>query len=38
VAHQNIFETIYKGSHASFALRKVRFLRPDVAVVFARRT
>ena len=35
-AHQNIFETIYKGSHASFMLRSIRFLRPDVAVVFAR--
>jgi uncharacterized protein (TIGR02246 family) len=35
-AHRNIFETIYKGSHASFVLRSLRFLRPDVAVVFAR--
>lgn len=35
-AHQNIFETLYKGSHASFLLRSIRFLRPDVAVVFAR--
>jgi uncharacterized protein (TIGR02246 family) len=35
-AHQNIFETIYRGSHASFVLRSIRFLRPDVAVVFAR--
>ena len=35
-AHRNIFETIYKGSHASFVLRSVRFLRPDLAVVFAR--
>ena len=35
-AHRNIFETIYKGSHASFMLRSIRFLRPDVAVVFAR--
>ena len=34
-AHRNIFETIYKGSHASFTLRSIRFLRPDVAVVFA---
>jgi len=35
-AHRNIFATIYKGSHASFVLRSIRFLRPDVAVVFAR--
>ena len=33
-AHRHIFETIYKGSHASFALRSIRFLRPDVALVF----
>ncbi len=25
-----------KGSHARFALRSIRFLRPDVAVVFSR--
>jgi uncharacterized protein (TIGR02246 family) len=36
VAHRNIFETIYRGSHAKFVLRSIRFLRPDVAVVFAR--
>lgn len=35
-AHRNIFETIYRGSHASFALRSIRFLSPDIAVVFAR--
>src|SRR2546428_1657530 len=35
-AHRHIFETIYRGSHASFVLRSIRFLRPDVAVVFAR--
>ena len=35
-AHRNIFETIYKGSHARFVLRSIRFLRPDVAVIFAR--
>ena len=35
-AHRHIFETIYKGSHANFVLRSIRFLRPDVAVVFAR--
>src|SRR5436309_5759069 len=37
-AHRHIFETIYRGSHASFVLRSIRFLRPDVAVVFARRS
>lgn len=35
-AHRNIFETIYRGSHASVVLRSIRFLHPDVAVVFAR--
>jgi len=35
-AHRHIFETIYRGSHASFVLRNIRFLRRDVAVVFAR--
>jgi len=35
-SHRVIFDTIYKGSHASFVLRSIRFVRPDVAVVFAR--
>ena len=35
-SHRHIFETIYKGSHASLVLRSIRFLRPDVAVVFTR--
>src|SRR5262245_37856287 len=35
-AHRVIFNTIYRGSHASFVLRSIRFVRPDVAVVFAR--
>ena len=35
-AHKVIFNTIYKGSNASFTLRSIRFLRPDVAAVFAR--
>lgn len=35
-AYRNIFETIYKDSHASFVLRSIRFLRPNVAAVFAR--
>lgn len=35
-AHRHIFNTIYKDSHASFVLRNIRFVRPDVAIVFAR--
>jgi uncharacterized protein (TIGR02246 family) len=35
-AHAVIFNTIYRGSHASFKLRSIRFIRPDVAIVFAR--
>jgi uncharacterized protein (TIGR02246 family) len=35
-AHRIIFNTIYKDSHASFPLRSIRFVRPDVAIVFAR--
>ncbi len=35
-AHRHIFDTIYRGSHATFTLRSTRFVRPDVAVVFAR--
>lgn len=35
-SHRVIFDTIYKESHASFMLRKIRFLRPDVAVVLTR--
>jgi uncharacterized protein (TIGR02246 family) len=35
-AHRHIFETIYRGSHANFVLRSMRFLRDDVAVLFAR--
>ena len=34
-SHRSIFDTIYKGSRAGFALRSIRFVRPDVAVVFA---
>ena len=32
--HRTIFDTIYQGSHNRFEVEKVRFLRPDVAVVF----
>ncbi len=35
-AHRNIFDTIYGDSRASFMLRSIRILRPDVAIVFAR--
>lgn len=35
-AHRVIFDTIYKGSEAAFILRSIRFVRPDVAVIFAR--
>jgi uncharacterized protein (TIGR02246 family) len=31
--HQGIFDTVYKNSTISLAADKIRFLRPDVAVV-----
>jgi len=31
--HARIFSTIYKGSHNSLVIGRIRFLRPDVAVV-----
>jgi uncharacterized protein (TIGR02246 family) len=31
--HARIFSTIYKGSHNSLVVGKIKFLRPDVAVV-----
>ena len=31
--HALIFSTVYKGSHNSFSIRRISFLRPDVAVV-----
>jgi uncharacterized protein (TIGR02246 family) len=33
-AHRIIFDTVYKGSYLSFTLRSIRFVRPDVAIVF----
>ena len=33
-SHRVIFDTIYKGSRLRFDVRGVRFLRPDVALVF----
>ena len=34
--HRQIFDTIYKGSRVGYALEKVRFVRPDVAIAFVR--
>ena len=31
--HAMIFRTIYKGSHNSFSISRITFLRPDVALV-----
>jgi uncharacterized protein (TIGR02246 family) len=31
--HAMIFSTIYKGSHSTLVVSKIKFLRPDVAVV-----
>lgn len=31
--HQQIFDTIYKGSHNTATIKSVRFLREDVALV-----
>lgn len=32
-SHQQIFETIYKDTTVTLAIKQIRFLRPDVAVV-----
>jgi len=34
--HRMIFGTIYKGSTVRYSVEKIRFIRPDVAVVSAR--
>jgi uncharacterized protein (TIGR02246 family) len=34
--HRQIFDTIYKGSHNNYTVEGVRFVRPDVAIVFIR--
>ncbi|MGA3056115.1 MAG: SgcJ/EcaC family oxidoreductase [Candidatus Korobacteraceae bacterium] len=34
--HRMIFGTIYKGSTVRYSVEKIRFLRPDVALVFLR--
>ena len=31
--HARIFSTIYKGSHNTFTIGKIKFIRPDVAIV-----
>ncbi len=33
-AHRVIFDTMYKGSRLAIQLRSIRFVRPDVAIVF----
>jgi len=35
-AHRLIFDTIYKGSQARFLFQSVRFVSPEVAIVFVR--
>src|ERR1700749_4278261 len=34
--HRMIFGTIYKGSTVRYSVEKIRFLRPDVALIFVR--
>ena len=34
--HRTIFDTIYKGSRNKLDAEKIRFVRPDVAIVFIR--
>jgi uncharacterized protein (TIGR02246 family) len=34
--HRMIFGTIYKGSTVRYSVERIRFLRPDVAIVFLR--
>jgi uncharacterized protein (TIGR02246 family) len=34
--HRMIFGTIYKGSTVRYSVEKIRFLRPDIAIVFVR--
>lgn len=34
--HRMIFGTIYKGSTIRYSVEKIRFLRPDIALVFLR--
>ncbi len=32
VGHQQIFDTIYKGSNNTLSVEQIRFIRPDVAI------
>jgi len=32
--HRQIFDTIYKGNRNHYTLQRIRFLRPDVTMVF----
>ena len=34
--HRMIFGTIYKGSTVRYSVEKIKFLRPDIALVFLR--
>ena len=34
--HRRIFDTIHKGSQVSFAVERVRFVHPDMAIAFLR--
>ena len=34
--HRMIFGTIYKGSNIRYSVEKIKFLRPDIAIVFLR--
>jgi uncharacterized protein (TIGR02246 family) len=34
--HRMIFGTIYKGSTVHYRVEKIKFLRPDIAIVFLR--
>ena len=34
--HRMIFGTIYKGSSVRYSVEKIKFLRPDVAIIFLR--
>jgi len=34
--HRMIFGTIYKGSTIHYSVEKIKFLRPDIAIIFLR--
>lgn len=33
IAHRQIFDTIFRGSHIDYRIEKLRFLRPDLAAL-----